>query len=573
VDEEATMERRVWHKQYDAGVPSTIEVPEIALHTFLEQSAQANPDRTCTVFKGAKLSYREMDQLTDRMAAGLAARGVKKGDRVAIFMPNSPQFVIAFFGILKAGGVVVATNPLYTPREIEHQMNDSGSEVMLVMSNFYEKVKQVQPNTGLRKLIVTNIKEYLPPAMRILFTLAKERSGGHRVQLGPGDERLQALLSQHTPAQRPTISIGPGDTALFQYTGGTTGVSKGAVGTHRSLVANTLQCRAWLMGVEQPEGGDVTLLALPLFHAYGLIVGMMSSIQAGAVLVLIPNPRDLKDVLTSIDRYRPSLYPGVPTMYNAINNHPDVLAGKYDLSSIRACVSGSAALLRETKTKFEALTGGKVVEGYGLTETMVATHANPINGENRIGSIGVPFPSVDCRIVSLEDGVTVLKTREVGELVIQTPSLMAGYHNMPTETADTLRHGWLYTGDIAYMDEDGYCFIVDRKKELIKPGGFQVWPREVEEVIAENQKVLEVGVAGVPDPYRGETVKAWVVIKPGQSATEDEIRAWCKERMAAYKVPTSVEFRDELPKTLVGKILRRELVAQEKERQKLPQPA
>ncbi len=567
------MERRVWHKQYDAGVPSTIEVPEIALHTFLEQSAQANPDRTCTVFKGAKLSYREMDQLTDRMAAGLAARGVKKGDRVAIFMPNSPQFVIAFFGILKAGGVVVATNPLYTPREIEHQMNDSGSEVMLVMSNFYEKVKQVQPNTGLRKLIVTNIKEYLPPAMRILFTLAKERSGGHRVQLGPGDERLQALLSQHTPAQRPTISIGPGDTALFQYTGGTTGVSKGAVGTHRSLVANTLQCRAWLMGVEQPEGGDVTLLALPLFHAYGLIVGMMSSIEAGAAMVLIPNPRDLKDVLTSIDRYRPSLYPGVPTMYNAINNHPDVLAGKYDLSSIRACVSGSAALLRETKTKFEALTGGKVVEGYGLTETMVATHANPINGENRIGSIGVPFPSVDCRIVSLEDGVTVLKTREVGELVIQTPSLMAGYHNMPTETADTLRHGWLYTGDIAYMDEDGYCFIVDRKKELIKPGGFQVWPREVEEVIAENQKVLEVGVAGVPDPYRGETVKAWVVIKPGQSATEDEIRAWCKERMAAYKVPTSVEFRDELPKTLVGKILRRELVAQEKERQKQPQPA
>jgi len=442
-----------------------------------------------------------------------------------------------------------------------------------VMSNFYQKVKQVQPNTGLRKLVVTNIKEYLPPLMRILFTLAKERSGGHRIQLRPGDERLQDLLSQHTSAQRPKLSIGPADIALFQYTGGTTGVSKGAVGTHRSLVANTLQCRAWLKGVEQPAGGDVTLLALPLFHAYGLIVGMMSSIEAGAAMVLIPNPRDLKDVLTSIDRYRPSLYPGVPTMYNAINNHPDVLAGKYDLSSIRACVSGSAALLRETKIKFEALTGGKVVEGYGLTETMVATHANPINGENRIGSIGVPFPSVDCRIVSLEDGVTVLKTREVGELVIQTPSLMVGYHNMPTESADTLRHGWLYTGDIAYMDEDGYCFIVDRKKELIKPGGFQVWPREVEEIIAENQKVLEVGVAGVPDPYRGETVKAWVVVKPGQSATEDEIRAWCKERMAAYKVPTSVEFRDELPKTLVGKILRRELVAQEKERQKQAVPA
>ncbi len=567
------MEQRVWHKQYDVGVPSTIEVPEIPLHAFLEQSAQAYPDRTCTVFKGAKLSYRQMNQLTDRLAAGLAARGVKMGDRIAIFMPNSPQFIIAFFGILKAGGVVVATNPLYTPREIEHQMNDSGSEIMLVMSNFYEKVKQVQPHTGLRVLIVTNIKEYLPPAMRLLFTLLKERSGGHRVRLQPGDERLGDVLSRYSPEQRPKLAIGPDDTALLQYTGGTTGVSKGAIGSHRSLVANTLQCRAWLKGVELPAGGDVTLLALPLFHAYGLIVGMMSSIQAGAALVLIPNPRDLKDVLTSIDRYRPSLYPGVPTMYNAINNHPDVLAGKYDLSSIRACVSGSAALLRETKSKFEELTGGKVVEGYGLTETMVATHANPINGENRIGSIGVPFPSVDCRIVSLEDGVTVLKTREVGELVIQTPSLMAGYHNMPTETADTIRQGWLFTGDIAYMDEQGYCFIVDRKKEMIKPGGFQVWPREVEEVIAENQKVLEVGVAGVPDAYRGETVKAWVVIKPGQSATEDEIRAWCKERMAAYKVPTSVEFRDELPKTLVGKILRRELVAQEKERQKQPQPA
>ncbi len=567
------MEQRIWHKQYDVGVPSTIEVPEIPLHAFLEQSAQTYPDRTCTVFKGARLSYRQMDQLTDRLAAGLAARGVKKGDRVAIFMPNSPQFVIAFFGILKAGGVVVATNPLYTPREIEHQMNDSGAELMLVMSNFYEKVKPVQPNTGLRTLIVTNIKEYLPPAMRVLFTLVKERKGGHRVELQPGDERLAEVLAQHTPEQRPRIAIRPEDTALFQYTGGTTGVSKGAVGPHRSLVANTLQCRAWLKGVEQPEGGDVTLLALPLFHAYGLIVGMMSSIQAGAALVLIPNPRDLKDVLRSIDRYRPSLYPGVPTMYNAINNHPDVLAGKYDLSSIRACVSGSAALLRETKTKFEQLTGGKVVEGYGLTETMVATHANPINGENRIGSIGVPFPSVDCRIVSLEDGETVLKTREVGELAIQTPSLMSGYHNMPTDTADSIRHGWLYTGDIAYMDEEGYCYIVDRKKEMIKPGGFQVWPREVEEVIAENQKVLEVGVAGIPDPYRGETVKAWVVVKPGQAATEDEIRAWCKERMAAYKVPTSVEFREELPKTMVGKILRRELVAQEKERAKAPQPA
>ncbi len=566
------MEERVWHKHYDPGVPTTIEIPDIVLHTFLEEAARAYPNRACTIFKGAKISYREMNQLSDRLAAGLAGRGLKKGDRVAIFMPNSPQFVIAFFGILKAGGVVVATNPLYAPREIEHQMNDSGAQMMMVMSNFYEKVKQVQRKTGLRRLIVTNIKEYLPRLTSILFTLAKERSGGHRVSLQAGDEWLQDLLSQYSPEQRPRIGITPDDIALFQYTGGTTGISKGAVGTHRSLVANTLQCRAWLGDVEQPPGGDVTLLALPLFHAYGLLVGMMASVQAGAALVLIPNPRDLKDVLMSIDRYKPSLYPGVPTMYNAINNHPDVLAGKYDLSSIKACVSGSAPLLRETKAKFEELTGGKLVEGYGLTESMVATHGNPINGENRIGSIGIPFPSVDCRVVSLEDGVTVLNPNAVGELVIQTPSLMRGYHNMPTETANTIRDGWLYTGDIAYMDDDGYCFIVDRKKELIKPSGFQVWPREVEEVIAENPKVMEVGVAGIPDPYRGETVKAWVVLKPGETATAEEIRDWSKERLAAYKVPSAIEFRDELPKTMVGKILRRELVRQEKEKEKQEQP-
>jgi long-chain acyl-CoA synthetase len=280
---------------------------------------------------------------------------------------------------------------------------------------------------------------------------------------------------------------------------------------------------------------------------------------------MIPNPRDLKDVLGSIDKYKPTLYPGVPAMYNAINNHPDVLAGKYDLSSIKACISGSAPLLRETKVKFEELTGGKLVEGFGLTESLVATHANPLMGENRTGSIGLPFPNVDCRIVSLDDEVTVLEPSEVGELIIKSPSIMKGYRNMPTETANTVRDGWLYTGDIAYMDDDGYFYIVDRKKEMIKPSGFQVWPREVEEAIAENPKVLEVGVAGIPDAFRGETVKAWVVLKPDETATVEELQDWCRERLAPFKVPTQVEFRDELPKTTVGKILRRELVRQDKE--------
>ncbi|MCI0854214.1 MAG: long-chain fatty acid--CoA ligase [Chloroflexi bacterium] len=560
------MDKRVWHQHYDEGVPSEIKVPEIRLHDFLEQSARDFPDRPCTIFKGAEISYREMNELTDRLAAGLVELGVMKGDRVAIFMPNSPQFVIAFYGILKAGGVVVATNPLYTHREIKHQMKDSGAQIMLAMSNFYNTVKEVQSETDLKRLIVTNIKEYLPPHLRVLFSLLKERSGGHRVTLAAGDEWLQEVLDAYTREDRPQLDIGPDDTALFQYTGGTTGLSKGAVGLHRNLVANTLQGAAWLTPVQGAPGEGVTLMAIPMFHVYGLIVGMTVAVQSGSAMVMIPNPRDLKDVLTSIDKYKPNIYPGVPAMYNAINNHPDVLAGKYDLSSIKACISGSAPLLRETKMKFEELTGGKLVEGFGLTESLVATHSNPIMGENRIGSIGLPFPNVDSRIVSLDDEVTVLEPDEVGELVIQSPSIMKGYHDMPTETANTLRDGWLYTGDIAYMDEDGYFYIVDRKKEMIKPSGFQVWPREVEEVIAENPKVLEVGVAGVTDDYRGETVKAWVVLKPGETATVDELRDWCRDRLAAFKVPTQVEFREELPKTTVGKILRRELVRQHKER-------
>jgi len=559
------MEARVWQKQYDEGVPTEVEVPEIRLHDFLDQSARDFPDRPRSIFKGAVITYREMSDLTDRLASGLVARGVKMGDRVAIFVPNSPHFVIAFYAILKAGGVAVATNPLYTHREIVHQMNDSGAELMLVMSNFYNTVKEVRSDTRLKKLIVTNIKEYLPPLLRLLFTVAKERSGGHRVRLEESDEWLQAILDQESASDRPEVDIGPEDTALLQYTGGTTGLSKGAVGLHRHLVANTLQCDAWISPVGGEPGEGVTLMAIPMFHVYGLVAGMSYAVQCAAAMVMIPNPRDLKDVLTSIDKYKPTVYPGAPAMYNAINNHPDVLAGKYDLSSIEACISGSAPLLRETKVRFEELTGGKLVEGFGLTESLVATHGNPILGENRIGSIGVPFPNVDSRIISLDDDVTVLEPNEVGELVITGPSIMKGYHNMPTETANAIRDGWLYTGDIAYMDDDGYFYIVDRKKEMIKPGGFQVWPREVEEAIAQNPKVLEVGVAGIPDAYRGETVKAWVVLKPKQEATVEELQDWCRERLAPYKVPTQVEFRDELPKTTVGKILRRELVRQDKE--------
>ena len=565
------MNDRSWTKNYDKGVPATIDYPQVPLQFFLEDSAKKYPNVPCTIFKGAEISYKEMNEITDQVAAALASLGVKKGDRVGIFMPNTPQFIMAYFGILKAGGVVVAVNPLYTPREIEYQVNDAGIEIMFVMSNFYKIMKAAQPNTKLKKIIVTNIKETLPPILRILFTLAKEKKGGFRIEggLADGDIWMKELVAKFTPADRPKIEVGPDDVALFQYSGGTTGISKGAVALHRNVVANTLQIKKWMVNLN--EGAEIVLAAIPLFHVYGMVAGMNFALASAATMVMVPNARDIPDVLENIHKYRATIFPGVPTLYNAINNNAAVAAGKYNLRSIKACISGSAPLMRETKEKFEGLTGGVVFEGYGLSEAPTATHCNPLQGTNKTGSIGMPMSDVDCRIVNLDDGVTTLPIGEIGELILQGPQVMKGYHNMPTETANALRTlpdgtgPWLYTGDIARMDEDGYFYIVDRKKELIKPGGYQVWPREVEEVIVANPKVLEAGVAGIPDPYRGETVKAWIVLKPGESLSEDEVKAWCKERLAAFKVPTHIEFRKELPKTTVGKILRRELVRQEKE--------
>lgn len=567
------MNEKPWLAHYDKGVPQTIEIPNVPLFHFLEESARKYPDRACTIFKGAVITYKEMNAITDRVAAGLVDLGLKKGDRVGIFMPNSPQFVMVFFGILKAGGVVVATNPLYTAPEIEHQASDAGIEYMFVMTNFYNTIKKAQPKTKIKKLIVTNLKETLPPLMRVLFTLLREKKGGFRIEGGlkDGDIWFQDLLTQHKNSPRPTLEVGPDDTALFQYSGGTTGISKGAVALHRNVVANTLQLKTWL--VTSKEGGEVYLMAIPLFHVYGMVAGMGIAISSGASMVMVPNPRDLKDVLENIVKHKATVFPGVPAMYNGINNYADVKAGKYDLSSVKVCISGSAALMRETKEEFERLTGGKIIEAYGLSEAPTGTHGNPLLGVNKTGSIGMPFPNMECRVVSLDDGETDLPQGEIGELLLHGPQVMKGYHNMPTETANSLRQDkdgktWLYTGDIVRMDEDGYFYIVDRKKELIKPGGFQVWPREVEEALMNHPKVMDVGVAGIPDPYRGETVKAWIVFKPGETATEEELKAFCKERLAAYKVPTHYEFRSELPKTTVGKILRRELVRQHKEESK-----
>jgi len=563
------MTERPWLAHYDKGVPQTIEYPQTPMFHFLEEAARKYPDRACTIFKGAVISYREMNALTDSMAAALVELGVKKGDRVGIFMPNTPQFVIAYYGILKAGGVVVAVNPTYPVDEVVMPVNDANIEIMFTLTRFYSTLKKAREKSKLKKIIISNLKETLPPVLRLLFTLVKEKKEGDRLtELEQGDLWMKDLLTKFENAPRPNVDVLPDDIALFQYSGGTTGVPKGAVAMHRNIVANTLQIKSWMPNLE--EGKEVVLMGIPLFHVYGMVAGMNFAMTNGASMVMVPNARDLKDVLENISKYKATIFPGVPLLYNGINNHPDVKAGKYDLSSIKACISGSAPLMRETKEQFESLTGGKVFEGYGLSEAPTATHCNPLLGENKTGSIGMPLADVDIKIISLDDGETEMPQGEIGEIIVNGPQVMKGYHNMPTETANSLRQmkdgkTWLFTGDIARMDEDGYFYIVDRKKELIKPGGFQVWPREVEEVISDHPKVLEVGVGGIPDPKSGETVKAWVVVKPGESLTEDEIKSFCKERLAPYKVPRHIEFRTELPKTTVGKILRRELVRQHKE--------
>jgi long-chain acyl-CoA synthetase len=559
-----------WLKLYDEGVPHSLEpYPDYPLYEFLERAAQDYPDRPAVIFQNHPMTYRQFNDLTDRLAAALAGMGVKKGDRVAIYVPNSPQFAIAFFGILKAGAIVTTVSLLDAPAQIEHKLTYAGAETIVVMSNYYERFKALQGKTPIKRVIVTHIKEYMPGPLKTLFpllALLKSDLKVHQVSLRDGDIWLPSLLDRYTAAQRPRIDLGGDDPAVFQFTGGTTGVPKAAVEPHRSMVANALQIKAWMRDTRM--GQEVALIAIPLFHVYGMVAGMCYSISAAAASVMIPDPRNLDDILTNIEKWRPTIYPGVPTMYNAINNHPRVQAGEVDVTSIRACISGSAPLLQETQERFEQLTGASLREGFGMSEAPTASHCNPLYGENRKGSIGLPLPDVECRIVSLEDGVTDLPAGEVGELVLHAPNLMRGYWEMPTETANALRDGpdgkkWLYTGDIAKMDEDGYFYIVDRKKDMVIVSGFNVYPTNVEEVLIQHPKIMEVAVAGVSDPYRGETVKAWVVLKPGQSATEEEIVEWSKNsgQLAAYERPRIVEFRDELPKTMVGKVLRRELVA------------
>jgi long-chain acyl-CoA synthetase len=556
-----------WHAGYDKGVRTTLEpYPQRTLLDFLDDAVRERPDHPALIFKGTKLSWADLDRLSNACQASLAWLGVRKGDRVALLLPNSPQFLIAELGAWKTGAIVVPLNPMYTEHELQDALSQTGAVVVVALTPFVARVKACQARTRVRHVIATNIKEYLPALKQLLFTLFRERSGGHRIQLDPGDLWFGDLLRAHEGAARPSSHLRPDDPAIILMSGGTTGTPKGVVAPHRSYVIAGLQVREWLKSV-CTDWQDTLMLPLPLFHVYAN-VGVQSLAFVGHnPLALIPNPREIDDVLTSINEVRPSFFTGVPTLFIALCNHERVKAGKVSFKSIKVCFSGAAPLLADTKTRFENLTGGRIVEGYSLTEAMMACLANPLQGTNKIGSVGLPLPDVEIALVDPETGETRVPHGEVGEVVLRAPQLMTSYWNNDEETALALRSHdqgarWLHTGDLGRLDEDGYLFIVDRQKDLIKTSGYQVWPREIEEALASHPAVAEVGAGGVADSVKGQVVWAWVVVRAGHTVTEQELRAHCRTLLAPYKIPAHVEFRRDLPKTMVGKVLRRQLTAE-----------
>ena len=558
-----------WLAHYDSDVRQSLApYPNKTLLDYLDALTRENGAATALLFKGTTVSYGELDRESTAFAAALWNLGVRKGDRVAVLLPNCPQFLVAEFGIWKIGAVVVAVNPTYSEREIEQILDTTRAETVVALTPFYKRLKAVQGRTSVKRIVATSIKEYLPATLRLLFTLFKEAKEGHRITISSDDFWLQNLLTEHREAARPAVTVTADYRAVILSSGGTTGTPKGVVGLHRHYVTSGLQLYEWTKSAKKPWS-DVIMLPLPLFHVYANVGVQPLAFVGPNPLSLVPNPRDIGDVLKTIKQVKPAFFNGVPALYNAMLNHQDVRAGKVDLRSIRLCICGASALLAETRRQFEQQTGAVMLEGYSLTEAMMACCLNPVQGESKIGSIGVPVCDVDARIVDVEDGTKEMPTGEVGELILRAPQLMLEYWNNPIETAEALRTydpggPWLHTGDLSYMDADGYIFIVDRKKDMMKTSGFQVWPREIEEVIAAHPAVHEVGVAGVPDAVKGEVAKAWVVLKPGRAVTEDELRAYCRERLAPYKVPARVEFRTELPKTMIGKVLRRVLAAESK---------
>lgn len=529
------MSEKVWLKQYPATVPTEIEIPNIPVGQMLHDTTTKFPTNEAIVFYHKRITYHELSGLVNMFTSALQVHGVVKGDRVAIMLPNCPQYVMAYFGGLNAGATITQVNPMLVERELQHILNDSGAETIVVFDAVYPRVKQVQKDTNLKNIIVVSLQ----PSEQ---TFAPDKSF---------EEFLQSASGTVTP-----VEIDPeNDIAVLQYTGGTTGRSKGAMLTHKNILANVIQSYEFFKK-DFTLGAERCLTVIPLFHVFGMTSGMNLSVYMGSTNILLPR-FDLEEMLETIKKEKPTAFPGVPTMYVALTNHPK--AQEYGIDSIRVCNSGSAPMPLELMKEFETKTGAKVLEGYGLSEASPVTHCNPAFAERKSGSVGIGFPSTDYKVVDLATGANEVPHGELGELIVKGPQVMKGYWNMPEETFHTLRDGWLYTGDIARMDEDGYVYIVDRKKDLIIASGYNIYPRDIEEVLYEHPAVQEAVVIGVPDQYRGETVKAFVVLKAGKSVTEAELIAFCKENMSTYKVPRIVEFREQLPKTNVGKILRRAL--------------
>ncbi|MCS6844171.1 MAG: long-chain fatty acid--CoA ligase [Caldilineales bacterium] len=548
----ADVDRR-WLRHYDPNVPHHLEYPRIPTYRLLDDSASRTPDAPCARFFNRQFTYRQIRDASDRFAAGLQRLGVQRGDRVALLLPNSPQFIVCYYGILKAGAVVVPLNPLYTERELTFHLTDSNAETLVTIPMFLEKAAGLLGHTPLKRIISSPLAEFMPFPLSLVQGMRENRMArrAERREIVP----ISSLLGQSLPSGWRPAEVSPDEMAVLIYSGGTTGVAKGIMLSHFNLVANAHQLQAWV----NLDASGRMLAVIPLFHGFGMSVTMNAPLLAGGEVVLIPR-FVARDVLKAIQKTKPTFFIGVPTMFVAFSNVPDV--DKYDLRSVKGIFVGAAPLTKGIKDEFEARTGAELIEGYGLTEAVTAIMANPYKGQKKLGSIGLPFPDVDCKIVSL-DGTRDLPPGESGEIVLRSPTVMLGYYNKPQETAETIRDGWLFTGDIGHMDEDGYFYITDRKKELIIVGGFNVFPREIDELIALHPKVKEGITVGIPDPVKGERIKVYIVLKEGETATAEEFIAYFRERLVPYKVPSEVEFRSELPKSMIGKILRRKLREEE----------
>ena len=545
------MNEMTWLKNYEDGVPPSLSYPDVPLTRFLDDSADYFPDATAMIFEGRRFSYQEFRALVNSLAAALTSLGVGKGDRVALLLPNSPPYVIGYYAILKIGGLVVNLNPLSVERELLYLLNHAEAHTVLVAEPLYPRIAGIADKSPLQNTVIACLRQWVAvkSAGKSPISLPRKKKGIYS---------FEALLRKFRRKKPPDIPVKPEDEALLQYTGAISEGIKGVILTHRNLVANTLQLASWV--VRARKGKEVFLSVLPFFHVYGMAVAMNAPVFLASAMLILPR-FEVRAVLRTIKRYRPTFFPGIPTMFIALSQEKE--AEKFDIACLRVCYSGGAPLSLETLDDFEKLTGARVIEGYGLAETSPATHCNPVFGKRKRGSVGVPYPDTLARIVDLEDPDKVLGPEEVGELCIKGPQVMKGYWKMPAETEKAVRDGWLFTGDIARMDEDGYFYIMDIKKDMIIAGGFNIYPKDIDQILAEHPKVAEAVAVGIPDRYRGETVKAFVVLKPGETATEEEILNFCRQNLAKYKVPTRVEFRDGLPKSSSGKILRRILRQQE----------